>query len=666
LGLSLDTGAQVGPYRIKGPLGRGGMASVYTAYEPSLDRDVALKVLPAEFLHDPSFAERFNREARVIARLEHPNIIPIYAFGIDEGRRLPWMAMRLVPGGALASLLKRGRLPHARVLAILRGVAEALDYAHDHGVVHRDVKPQNILLDQAERVYLADFGIAKMLEAGGGLTQTGMIAGTPQYMAPEQATATQVDRRADIYAVGIVAYEMLTGRVPFSADTPVAVLMKQVSEPLPLPAAGEVPEGVVEPLLRATAKRPDDRWPSTRAFVAALEQALSGEGGALPETLDGSARTTPQVTLTSAGGVGQATVASARTSPGPTAPGLTAPGVTAPGRTAPGRTAPALVEAPRSGASPALVVGGVLAGGGALVALGLVAAWLWLRRSPEPVVPTPARVEHSPVPYDPPATARPATPLPTPAATSVPVVPPTAPPTSRPRPSPPITVESQRPSSAPPQTQPPRLIDTPAPAPVGPSEETRTLLDDLRAGRREQRVRAALDLGDRREDAAHVVPALADALADKQDDVRLRAAEALGKFGALAKAAVPALVNALNGPDLVAAEAAKSLGKIGLAASAAVPALGAALGRSAVDVRREAARALVRLGPAAEPAVGALIEALQDAKGDRVVRQQAADALGRIGPPAASAVPALQRAASDKDGLLANKAREALAKIARR
>ena len=202
--MSLESGTQVGPYRIKGPLGRGGMAAVYTAYEASLDRDVALKVLPAEFLHDPSFAERFNREARVIARLEHPNIIPIYAFGIDEARRLPWMAMRLVPGGALASLLKRGRLATERVLAILRGVADALDYAHEHGVVHRDVKPQNILLDQAERVYLADFGIAKMLEAGGGLTQTGMIAGTPQYMAPEQATATQVDRRADIYAVGIV------------------------------------------------------------------------------------------------------------------------------------------------------------------------------------------------------------------------------------------------------------------------------------------------------------------------------------------------------------------------------------------------------------------------------------------------------------------------------
>src|SRR5439155_4320281 len=210
-GMSLASGATFGAYRIIEPLGRGGMASVYKVYEAALDRYVALKVLPGEFLHDETFAERFKREAKVVARLEHPNIIPIHAFGIESG--IPWMAMRLISGGALSSLLRGGRLTHERIITILRGAADALDYAHGKGVVHRDVKPQNILLDEAERVYLADFGIAKMVEGSGALTQTGMITGTPQYMAPEQATAQSVDQRVDTYALGVVAYEMLTGRL---------------------------------------------------------------------------------------------------------------------------------------------------------------------------------------------------------------------------------------------------------------------------------------------------------------------------------------------------------------------------------------------------------------------------------------------------------------------
>ena len=269
--MTVTSGSNLGPFRILAPLGRGGMASVYKAYEPGLDRYVAVKILPSESLHDPTFAERFRREARVVAKLEHPHIIPIYAYGIDEG--VPWMSMRLISGGSLASFLKSGgRLSPARLLAVLQGMAHALDYAHAAGVVHRDVKPQNVLVDDREHVYLADFGVAKMVEGEPGLTQAGMISGTPQYMAPEQALGGALDHRADIYSLGVVAYECLTGRVPFTADTPLAVLMKHVREPIPLPPVEEVPDPLMRVVLKALAKAPPERWPTAGAFVDALRR----------------------------------------------------------------------------------------------------------------------------------------------------------------------------------------------------------------------------------------------------------------------------------------------------------------------------------------------------------------------------------------------------------
>ncbi|HLA78831.1 MAG TPA: protein kinase [Vicinamibacteria bacterium] len=437
---ALAPGSSFGPYRIMEPLGRGGMASVYKAYEAALDRYVAVKVLPAEFLHDPTFAERFRREAKVVARLEHPNIIPIFAFDIEQGT--PWMAMRMIGGGSLSAILKQGPLPNDRIVAILAGVAAALDYAHGKGAIHRDVKPQNVLLDEDGRVYLADFGIARMVEVGGGLTQTGMISGTPQYMAPEQATAQNVDHRADIYALGIMAYEMFTGHVPFSADTPVAVLMKHVQEPMPLPPPGSVPEPVVRAILKCTAKQPADRWGTGMEFAHALQEGL----GLMPTAVvPALGRMTPGrgTTAVAATAVGQTYVTAPRTGPGMTAPG----GMQAAGPAPKGR----------SGLIALAIAGGI---GVLALAGGVLALVLWSQSQPEIPPPEPAG-EETPVTV-PPLTQPPGT-MPEPATDAEPALPPiTLPPVTTPAATP-------RPSSATPRptitfgTTPPTTAATPEP-----------------------------------------------------------------------------------------------------------------------------------------------------------------------------------------------------------
>jgi TonB family protein len=269
----IPPGTNFASFVVTRPLGRGGMGAVYEAFDTRLERSVALKVLPAEFLHDPTFARRFETEARLAARLEHPNIVPIYASGIEQG--IPWMSMRLLAGQNLSVLLRERRLPAPEAVTLLRQVAAALDHAHALGVVHRDIKPANILLDRAGVASVADFGLAQLMDSGVRLTRTGMLSGTPHYMAPEQALGQRVDHRCDIYALGIVAYEMLVGRTPFGGDSPVAVLLQQVNAPLPAPAGANLPVRCMAAINKATAKDPAERWPSAGGFVDALGAAIA-------------------------------------------------------------------------------------------------------------------------------------------------------------------------------------------------------------------------------------------------------------------------------------------------------------------------------------------------------------------------------------------------------
>ncbi len=283
------TGRTLGGYRIVSPIGQGGMAEVYKGYQPALDRYVALKILSPRFAADASFYERFQREATAIARLRHPNIVQVYDFGTADN--LTYMVMEYIAGPTLKHKIReahaRGQLlPGDEVLAITRDVAAAMDYAHARGLIHRDVKPANILLRRAELeepgapqpepyAVLTDFGVVKMLE-GVQFTATGMTLGTPDYMSPEQAAGDEVTPASDIYALGVLVYEMLVGQLPFSADTPLAVLLKHMSDAPPLPRTlkPDLPPGVDEVLNRVLAKSPRDRFRSGGEFAAALEAAL--------------------------------------------------------------------------------------------------------------------------------------------------------------------------------------------------------------------------------------------------------------------------------------------------------------------------------------------------------------------------------------------------------
>lgn len=269
---------KIGRYEIKSELGRGGMATVYRGYDPRFEREVAVKVLPPELLHsDPQFKLRFEREAKIIAQLEHSAIVPVY--DVDTDGDQPYFVMRYMSGGSLSERIKAGVFTIEEATRILERVGPGLDEAHSKGIVHRDIKPSNILFDHRGTPYISDFGIAKLSQAQAGNVTGSAIIGTPAYMAPEQAQGDSIDGRVDIYALGIILYEMVTGRQPYEADTPMAVALKHITDPVPhiLTANPKLPQGMDMVIQKAMAKNRDDRFASSKEMIDALHVVMRGE-----------------------------------------------------------------------------------------------------------------------------------------------------------------------------------------------------------------------------------------------------------------------------------------------------------------------------------------------------------------------------------------------------
>ncbi len=258
-------------YEILDEIGRGGMATVYRARQISINRTVAIKVLPPHFLHDPGFFERFEREVDVIAHLEHPHILPIYDYGKDHN--VPYIVMRYLGGGSMAQMIRRGVPKLEDLDKPFIQVSQALDHAHRQGIIHRDLKPGNIMLDENGNAYLSDFGIARVL--GSNLTGS-QIIGTPAYMSPEQANGFPLDARSDIYSLGIVLFEMITGQEPYQAETPMAMLLKHINEPMP-PLTNyrdDIPNAVEAVIAKATMKDPNQRYPSASDMAQDFTEAI--------------------------------------------------------------------------------------------------------------------------------------------------------------------------------------------------------------------------------------------------------------------------------------------------------------------------------------------------------------------------------------------------------
>lgn len=269
---------KIGRYEIKSELGRGGMATVYRGYDPRFEREVAIKFLPPELVHaDPQFRVRFEREAKIIAQLEHPSIVPVYDVGEENNQ--PYFVMRFMGGGSLSERIRAGTFSIENAVKILDQIAPGMDEAHNRGVVHRDLKPGNILFTTSGVPLISDFGIAKFTQGEAGNVTGSAIIGTPAYMAPEQASGDTVDGRADIYALGVILYEMLTGKQPYHADTPLGMALKHITEPVPhiLEANPNLPVWMEKVVSTSMAKNPDDRFSTAVEMVETIKAFLRGE-----------------------------------------------------------------------------------------------------------------------------------------------------------------------------------------------------------------------------------------------------------------------------------------------------------------------------------------------------------------------------------------------------
>jgi len=277
---------QIGRYQLLGEIGRGGMASVYEGYDTKFDRAVAIKILTRQFLHDPTFISRFERETKTVAALEHPGVVPVYDAGEQDEQ--PYLVMRYMRGGSLESRIAKGPMQLAEVQRVLERVSDALDFAHNKGIIHRDLKPSNILFDENGEPCITDFGIAKVVSNQNTAITKDVVVGTPSYMSPEQAKGELVDGRSDIYSLGVILFEMLTGKAPYQAESPTGVMMKHIIDPVPKLAITKLnlPVGLQTVIDIAMSKYPADRFKTGKAFVAAVQHAIKGQPVRLPKLED--------------------------------------------------------------------------------------------------------------------------------------------------------------------------------------------------------------------------------------------------------------------------------------------------------------------------------------------------------------------------------------------
>ena len=364
-------GQDIGRYHIVEQLGEGGMAQVYKAYDHRLERYVAVKVILPSQEQSEMFLKRFEREAKSLAGLSHSNIVRVLDYGEQDG--MPYLIMEYISGGTLKQ--RMGRVyPYDEAAHTLFPIAQALDYAHQHGIYHRDVKPANILINDGGQPLLSDFGIAKVLETGdqNTLTGTGVGIGTPEYMSPEQGLGQGVDGRSDVYSLGVIFYEMITGRKPFRADTPMAVVIKQINDPLPRPREymPELPEAVEAVVFQALAKKPEERFQSMAAFAAALSR-LAQKDLSMPSDATVVAGAGHDATMAAAG----ATVVAAPGGTVAAATRLAQAGETPKTPSTPVQVAPGAAPAAKKGISPLVWVGAGLA---VLVVIGMVVVGLAL------------------------------------------------------------------------------------------------------------------------------------------------------------------------------------------------------------------------------------------------------------------------------------------------